>query len=66
MCAYLDGFQCAVIFCVVVMSAIIHGTSDTFITFFHLSAPPFIWYDYSMSVWYEKILPFFTVICYTK
>lgn len=35
MCAYLNGFQCAVIFCVVVMSAIVYGTSDTFITFFH-------------------------------
>src|SRR5699024_2285007 len=28
MCAYLNGFQCAVIFCVVVMSAIVNGTSD--------------------------------------
>ncbi len=50
MCAYLNGFQCAVIFCVVVMSAIVNGTSDTFITFFHEFAPPFIWYDDSMTV----------------
>lgn len=34
--AYLDGFQCAVVFGLVMVPAIIYGAFDTFITFFHV------------------------------
>lgn len=40
MCADLDRFQCAVIFGLMVVSAVIDGTSDTFITLFHVKLPP--------------------------
>lgn len=36
--SYLNTWQCTVIFCIVMMSAIIYRTFDTFITFFHGNA----------------------------
>lgn len=34
--ANLDGFQCAVIFCLMMVSAIVYSTFNAFITFFHV------------------------------
>lgn len=40
MCAHLNGFQCAIIFCTVMMSALFHCTFNTFVTLFHPAFPP--------------------------
>ena len=60
MCAYLNGIQCAVIFCAVVVSALFHCTFDTFITFFHVRFPPQIWYRDSMCRFSEIITAYFS------
>lgn len=38
MCADLDGFQCAVIFRLMMVSAVVYSTFNTFITFFHVNS----------------------------
>ena len=60
MCAHLNGVQCAVIFCAVVVSALFHCTFDAFITFFHVLFPPHIWYRDSMCRFSEIITAYFS------
>ncbi len=36
--ANLNGVQCAVVFCLMMVSAIVYSTFDTFITFFHVES----------------------------
>ena len=36
--ANLDGVQCAVVFCLMMVSAVVYCAFDTFITFFHVES----------------------------
>lgn len=42
MCSNLDGVQSTVVFGVMMVSAVIHRTSDTFVTFFHETQASFL------------------------